>query len=1227
MSRPSRSKKLIRILVPFVLGALLLVLMAPTIASWTFGSPVVAGIIQRQVDGRVSVGATSFGWFSSQEISGILVRDDRDECATSIKADVVVDRSLSSLLLHGLSGTSIDIKYMVTDEIGEDGLPGLVHLFNAPETSPDGSDAAPSQGESGSAGGDSTIPDLDITADGSLSLAAIDGRRYDMSSTMKLSLSTSSTTTVSFTVDAADEGRMTLDAELANAFDSNGRPDLASAGLRCTADASDITIPIGEDVLVLDSMALSIDSTSLGKGASLEMDSDGRYSGGDRSTVSASIDSGGLVGTDGRFRFDTDAVNGTIRASRFPAALLQLAFIDTPIDAQRDFGPAVDLDVTASGIDTRTLAASLSSPRTSIRLSASRDRGGHLIVGDSLELKTGAIADIVASLLETKVSGSSTGMITLDSFSIRLPDDDSIPGIGDVSFKGRLSLDGDLELVDVLETAPVTITDVGLSLESVSLLDSLVVTGSAKVDSTTIDIRQELTGLMSRSGRLSEDWYSRIDGTINLDGITPGTVATFSGQAPSLLEAALPTSSRMLATFAPARPGDGRSGLSASIKLTGSGLDFSCEVQGDPAGTVGLDLSGRYVMRPVLVSMLQDESDDPVQLVSPASLGFRLDRIEIPVSSLGDGSFSPPDITGAIDCSEIMLDRLPSVTGQLRVKDVDLEFSMHEQELSSLQITSTVMDADGSKILKLDASGSITPDEETASRTDAIITADLVSIEGIEELLGTRPGTFVDLLGGRGSINGNIKAIGTDARFDIDLRTPQFDGSLSGTASTAAVELDPTTVNLKIPPANLDRIAEAGAGPGTVGAFKAPMDISASIDGFRVPTALFRNEPFPADQCVFKLALSVSPFTLDLVDAGNYEFTDSTAMLNCDDLSSGIRLDIRSSAAGDHEGTTSLSVRGSATRLIDDDGAIDTSTMRLDLDSVISSFPTPLVDILADTGGKLTSALGATVNATAKAVDLSRDTGTFLADLDSREGSLSVPGMKFIKGIATLEGDAPITGKFALSESMREELLALVNPIFSDLTVGGDLVDLSIPALSMPVDSDWSRLNGLVKFKFGEVQFQTKGVLNGFLKLTGTSQADRFPGTIEPLTINMVDGIVFYDDLVFNVGRYGQGYKYSITSTGRIDLTGKVPMVDRITAKFPAESFANSVKELRQVPPSILNTLSVQVVWSGPLLDEQGRRLPLKEKIELPDLGDILKDPEGVGNLIKGIFDIIEKNR
>ena len=86
-------------------------------------------------------------------------------------------------------------------------------------------------------------------------------------------------------------------------------------------------------------------------------------------------------------------------------------------------------------------------------------------------------------------------------------------------------------------------------------------------------------------------------------------------------------------------------------------------------------------------------------------------------------------------------------------------------------------------------------------------------------------------------------------------------------------------------------------------------------------------------------------------------------------------------------------------------------------------------------------------------------------------------------------------------------------------------------------------------------------------------------------------------------------------------------MVDRISAKFPAESFAHSVKELRQVPPSILNSLSVQVVWSGPLFDEQGKRVPLKEKVELPDLGDILKNPEGVGNIIKGIFDIIDKKK
>ena len=79
-----------------------------------------------------------------------------------------------------------------------------------------------------------------------------------------------------------------------------------------------------------------------------------------------------------------------------------------------------------------------------------------------------------------------------------------------------------------------------------------------------------------------------------------------------------------------------------------------------------------------------------------------------------------------------------------------------------------------------------------------------------------------------------------------------------------------------------------------------------------------------------------------------------------------------------------------------------------------------------------------------------------------------------------------------------------------------------------------------------------------------------------------------------------------------------------ISASFPATNLVPVFRELQKVPPAILATLRPKVTFYGPLYDQNGKRIPLKQKIDPISLDEGLT-PDQVGGIIKGIGDLIRK--
>ena len=274
------------------------------------------------------------------------------------------------------------------------------------------------------------------------------------------------------------------------------------------------------------------------------------------------------------------------------------------------------------------------------------------------------------------------------------------------------------------------------------------------------------------------------------------------------------------------------------------------------------------------------------------------------------------------------------------------------------------------------------------------------------------------------------------------------------------------------------------------------------------------------------------------------------------------------------------------------------------------------------------------IDAEISAQSLSSTGGSLAAKLSSAYASLDAPVLTVSDGFLRVTESAPLSATFALSPAVKTELLASINPIFSDI-VAGSPAKFTLTNLAWPLDGDRKKFDALFTLETGEVRLSNSGVLSFLLTFAGASRADGFESYLDPLNGTVKQGRLTYRDFALRAGKTKQGtWKNSLLFAGDIDLAAKPMRANSISTVVPlsdASNWSSMAKgifdSIGAASPELLKSLTVGVDLSGPLFDSAGKPAKLEMKMKWPDIKKALSDnPGGILDAAGSIFDAI-RNR
>ena len=219
--------------------------------------------------------------------------------------------------------------------------------------------------------------------------------------------------------------------------------------------------------------------------------------------------------------------------------------------------------------------------------------------------------------------------------------------------------------------------------------------------------------------------------------------------------------------------------------------------------------------------------------------------------------------------------------------------------------------------------------------------------------------------------------------------------------------------------------------------------------------------------------------------------------------------------------------------LSDPSGKVTSDKAVVDADADLSMFPTILIDQLANQGGLMAEVLGPTVSASATARNVSQakagPRGTIEATVNSPRAT------------AQIKGDLR-RGQFIQSGPSQVKLLEIRPQLMKELA-GGLPVIASVEKqpsddpgvveakdLSVPLDKDMAKLDGVITVDLGVARFTTSSVLGSVLKAVGGRDSGSIGRKVEPFVVRIVKGVATYDRFRLPLG------EFSIETRGTVDL-------------------------------------------------------------------------------------------
>ena len=516
-----------------------------------------------------------------------------------------------------------------------------------------------------------------------------------------------------------------------------------------------------------------------------------------------------------------------------------------------------------------------------------------------------------------------------------------------------------------------------------------------------------------------------------------------------------------------------------------------------------------------------------------------IDASTTPLTIAGDPSAGSPPL----DLGPVTLENM-TLVGEAKLAGVLAETGSHP---ATVALRGKVLGRGGSTLASLVGGGGT---QLRASRPVAPITGNLAigSLDPTlaDALVGT-PRLVSGALGGTTTLTLDSTIDPTRANAETGKRAPlvinaTIDSPNLKTTSpaklwvrTARADLtEPLGVSWNMPAAWASEFL-LGTAPGTTEADAPKFAAATSFDASVSTLAIGISGNGPLKPGVFALDSEITAPAIEIA-AGNgtpARFRDFVAKASTPkDTSERIDFGIAMTDANGTGEEARVRLNGTLARYADAAGAFDADTAVVDLKGRVPGFPTAVVDAFANQNGLLVDTLGPLVSLRVNADDLSRTSGTLDMRMRSERSSATVAG-QVRDGVFVTDGSTDIR--------LTQIVEALSGRLIQGMPIAAKFVKtpqdepavITAPTLEVPTDGDLAKLNGVVNIDPGVLQFQTDSAFRKILSVTSNNTEGALGQNLEPLQLNINNGVITYDRYPLPIG------EYTIEMQGTVDLVGQ----------------------------------------------------------------------------------------
>ncbi len=954
---------------------------------------------------------------------------------------------------------------------------------------------------------------------------------------------------------------------------SDGAVDLRTAALKISLTGEDLrgsaTIP-GEASprqFSVGGLTARLESDDLAQRAVLQAGAAMTLDGLDAGALSVDMVASELANADGSPRGMPADIRGVASIKGLATALLEPFVQDTGLVLREDLGPTLDVALraeTAPSVEGGTAPTLVVLSADAAKLDAHGEfeitparvvsRGEGLMV--TLREVSPALArvlsrnagDGVVASVGDPVTLSVTGVdVPLDEGDVRL--DRAAASVRLATGNVRVGVGGEQETV-ALAKAEAGVTLAADQAPRVGLLAEEASGGMSAVG----DVR--LVNLFTPSGDIDAANALPI-GTVRVRDL-PVALARVAGlgEHVSLAQAAAGDTLTLTATTTEASAG----GVNAEINVQGARLNAAASASVRPDAIDLRSAKATLTATPALVeqavAQFAPDLDPRPSLARDVPIALEIAPVTIPADGWGQPNMArSPEVSATVRADgdiivqrATMLDEQPVDVG-LRGLTAEATYALASNEARRARVRAGVFEPD-------------TPDRLVGTLTGDVAleanqpTEGVVKVEGLDtaraDALLNKPGLLEWSMGPTANIEATLKPSGA---------WPPEKGGVAGAGTllaeavinseklttSAALRVDEQSIVL-IRPLDAEwtmepRWADAyvlGADSGA--RITSPVRLNAKVQRL----AIARGEG-PLLPGVFDLDAHVTSPSAELTTPKGERIALQTINVKARraDAPGAVAFDASVARVDGPGGSGSVSANGEVASIADGQGRLTTDNAVLDL-RLDGTFPTALVDLLADTDTTLQDLLGSTVSAEVHADDFSRTGGVLRAAADAPRADANLRGE--VKDGAFVSAE-PATAR--ITEITREFSAKAIEPLIpvlakfekrtEDAPATVTVLNLRAP-LEKTVDTDGDGqpdkvsmrgLNADIRMELGPVRYQTNDLFGTILKATKNDAEGRIFHNFPPLVVAVRDGIARYDRTRFPIG------EFQIETSGTVDLEAR----------------------------------------------------------------------------------------